>query len=330
MNRTPKLEVRRALRKEVGYGCPFLGCRSPYLTWHHFDPPWREKEHHDPAGMIALCGKHHRFADGGAYSKGELRALKESDPSPEDVKAHLPWAKKNFLVRAGGEYRIGSPCVLLLDDKPLIELARDESGFLCLSFVLESQDGKQKVAVEENYLTFFEDNLFDLEISENAKNVKVWYSERAIGLDLRFDRITPEELDQILVKDEKRHLKRLKKLGLPASTTIGVPLSELTSAPWFPKFLTTAPRELLEYVGASDMGEVTIKNLVQKIVREDCMEDDGFIPFLNFCTMLTYYKGARVEVREGIKFEGRGALDFNFGRGNAVIKITFPQQPPPQ
>lgn len=58
LSRTPPIEVRRQLRKEVNFGCPVDGCGIPYLTWHHFDPPWNEKEHHDPNGMLALCANH--------------------------------------------------------------------------------------------------------------------------------------------------------------------------------------------------------------------------------------------------------------------------------
>ena len=43
----------RTLRREVGFGCPV--CRSPFLTWHHFDPPYHVEEHWRHEGMIALC-----------------------------------------------------------------------------------------------------------------------------------------------------------------------------------------------------------------------------------------------------------------------------------
>jgi hypothetical protein len=89
MERTrPLAEIRRQLRGEVGFGCPVEGCGSPYLTWHHFDPPWREREHHDADGMFALCLQHHKEADSGAFSDSQLRSfkaepfLKKSDPDP--------------------------------------------------------------------------------------------------------------------------------------------------------------------------------------------------------------------------------------------------------
>lgn len=75
LDRTPPPDVREALRKEVGFGCPI--CRSPFLTYHHFNPPWREKEHHEPKGMIALCAKHHDSADRNTYSVEYLDRLKK-------------------------------------------------------------------------------------------------------------------------------------------------------------------------------------------------------------------------------------------------------------
>ena len=51
LRREAPIAVRRQLAEEVGFGCPIEGWGSPYLMWHHFDPPWRVREHHDPVGM---------------------------------------------------------------------------------------------------------------------------------------------------------------------------------------------------------------------------------------------------------------------------------------
>jgi hypothetical protein len=73
---------RKALRKEVGFGCPVKDCGNPYLTWHHFDPPWEIAKHkpkperHKVEGIIALCHSHHDEADAGAFTKEQLHALK--------------------------------------------------------------------------------------------------------------------------------------------------------------------------------------------------------------------------------------------------------------
>jgi hypothetical protein len=56
-----------ALRREVNLGCPVAGCGSPFLTWHHFDPPWKLEHHHRPdefrAGVGERCPGLGRRAD---------------------------------------------------------------------------------------------------------------------------------------------------------------------------------------------------------------------------------------------------------------------------
>lgn len=39
MTRNIPKDVRKILRKEVYFGCPIKDCGSPYLSYHHFNPP---------------------------------------------------------------------------------------------------------------------------------------------------------------------------------------------------------------------------------------------------------------------------------------------------
>ena len=107
MNRTPPKAVLNELRSEVGYGCPVADCGSPYLTWHHFDPPWREQKHHNPEGMVALCRIHHDMADASSFTADQLRALKAQPSS--GVTGRLEWMRHRLLAEdrlaAGPAYR---------------------------------------------------------------------------------------------------------------------------------------------------------------------------------------------------------------------------------
>lgn len=100
MNRTPPQPIRRALRAEVGFGCPIGECANPYLEWHHFDPPWREREHHDPAGMVALCAEHHAKADAGAFTPEQLRGYKSS-ARRTPVQGRFDWMRNKLLAAVG-------------------------------------------------------------------------------------------------------------------------------------------------------------------------------------------------------------------------------------
>ena len=78
ISRTPPANVLERLRREVNFGCPVEDCGVPYLSWHHFDPPWREKKHHNPDGMIALCAKDASLADAPRWTKEQLREMKKT------------------------------------------------------------------------------------------------------------------------------------------------------------------------------------------------------------------------------------------------------------
>jgi hypothetical protein len=76
VSRNPPKKVRELLRKEVNFGCPVMGCGNPHLTYHHFAPTWKVKEHHNPDGMIALCTRHAALADGGRWKNHQLLQMK--------------------------------------------------------------------------------------------------------------------------------------------------------------------------------------------------------------------------------------------------------------
>src|SRR5215211_1730983 len=108
MHRSPPKHVRRALAREVGFGCPVANCGSPYLTWHHFDPPWSERQHHDPAGMVALCREHHDAADAGAYSEHDFREMKARDRA-QALRGRFEWRRQRLLAIVGGTFYYETP-----------------------------------------------------------------------------------------------------------------------------------------------------------------------------------------------------------------------------
>src|SRR5713101_10165026 len=118
--------TRLILRKESNFGCAI--CGEPYLTYHHFDPTWAEKPHDNPEGIIALCAKHANAADGGAFTKEQLRNwktnpfLKGQSPS-----AYFELTRHNFLFIVGGN--IAYNCVTVLEGRKdrVIWLEEDKS-----------------------------------------------------------------------------------------------------------------------------------------------------------------------------------------------------------
>ncbi len=176
MDRRPPAAVRRKLRKEVGFGCPVQGCGNPYLYWHHFDPPWNERQHHDPDGMIALCGEHHDKADAGAYTKDQLRELKiEGVKRAEEVKGRFEWMRHRLLVVVGGNFYYETPIIFRFRDDPSIWFNRDEDDRLLLNVRMLSASGEPRMRIEDNFWLNCGDP-DDLESPPSGKFLHVKYS----------------------------------------------------------------------------------------------------------------------------------------------------------
>jgi len=125
--------VTEFLRREVNFGCPFPGCGSPFLTWHHFDPPWKSEQHHRPEGMIALCVEHASYADGDHYTKERLRDLK-ANPFVRTALHHaLPWEPESVTFKIGGFVAFGPRRALAIGGVDVLT-ARHESDDGRLSF----------------------------------------------------------------------------------------------------------------------------------------------------------------------------------------------------
>jgi hypothetical protein len=176
MNRTPPIEVRRYLRREVGFGCPVPGCGSPYLYWHHFEPPWREEPHHDPAGMIALCGLHHPQADQGAFTTTQLQDMKAHGAErSEEVRGRFEWMRENLLTVVGGNFYYETPVPVRFRDRNVVGLSRDERGQLLLETNMLSSSHDPRMAIQENFW-IVRGNPVDLDCPPHGRLVSADYA----------------------------------------------------------------------------------------------------------------------------------------------------------
>lgn len=197
----PPADIRRALRVEVGFGCPVDGCGSPYLTWHHFDPPWRERQHHDADGMIALCLQHHKEADSGAFSHEQLRVLKAS-PFLKRARVgpagHFNWKREQLILNAGGSLFVRCPVFLAVGGRPIVWLSSDQNGNQLLNLDIWDTSGQLILSMRDNDWLVVAD-LDDVEAPPSARSLVVRDSSRDIRASIKFSTAT---LDQIL--DDRR------------------------------------------------------------------------------------------------------------------------------
>lgn len=185
MDRKPPAAVRRKLREEVGFCCPIEGCGSPYLTYHHFDPPWATEAHHNPNGMIALCLQHHKEADVGAYTDIQLRELKETGKNNKPVAGQFNWKRENTLIIAGSNYFIGSPTILEANKTKQIWFEKDEKNYDTVNMDLYSSDGLLVFQMRKNDWIVHPD-FEDIKSSPSARSLKIRSKKHGVSVDLEF------------------------------------------------------------------------------------------------------------------------------------------------
>lgn len=175
MNRTPPEGVKKILRDEVGFGCPVPGCGTPYLEWHHFDPPWRETPHHNPQGMIALCREHHIQADQGAFTTTQLHEFKKNGKDNWlAVQGKFNWMRNRLLAVVGGNFFYETPIIFQFKGTPIIWIERDDKGYLLLNFFMLTITGKPRTYMKNNEW-FTAGGEEDIECPPSARCLKVSY-----------------------------------------------------------------------------------------------------------------------------------------------------------
>lgn len=151
-SRYPPAHLRRALAEEVGFGCPVENCGSPYLMWHHFDPPWAERHHHDPAGMVALCRDHHPEADAGVFTPDQLREFKRvGRDRNRPLGAQFNWMRERLLAVVGGNFYYEMPIAVRVGNIPVVWFNRDDAGRLLVNLQMLTTSHEPRMVMLDNF-----------------------------------------------------------------------------------------------------------------------------------------------------------------------------------
>lgn len=175
MNRNPPDKIKKLLREEVGFGCPVPNCGSPYLEWHHFDPPWYVEEHHKPEGMIAFCREHHIQADHGAFTVEQIQDFKrDAQYNWGQVSGKFNWMRNRLLAVVGGNFFYETPIIFQFKDKPIIWFERDANEYLLLNMYMLTTTNQPRAHIRNNewFNTGGEE---DIECPPSAKKLKISY-----------------------------------------------------------------------------------------------------------------------------------------------------------
>ena len=127
-------------------------CGSPYLEWHHFDPPWHILNHHNSNGMIALCSEHHPKADAGAFTLEQLHNFKvNAKKNHEQLLGKFDWLRNKLLVVVGSCFFYETLTILTVQKSPVIWLRRDNEGYLLLNLQMLTTSKENRLWLEDNY-----------------------------------------------------------------------------------------------------------------------------------------------------------------------------------
>lgn len=189
MNRYPPTKVREVLRKEVNFGCPVEDCGSPYLEYHHFDPPWNERKHHDPKGMIALCKMHHPEADNKAWTIEQLRAMKNQPYIGADLIGRFNWLRQELIVMAGAI--VHDPKIILqIRDENVVWIERDANGYCRINMRVRDSVGNVVVEIINNDWVISNDKVVDVICPPSGKELNISSKDHKTFLAVKFDDVT--------------------------------------------------------------------------------------------------------------------------------------------
>jgi hypothetical protein len=180
LSRDPPAAVKRALRQEVGFGCPMRDagtdyCGSPYLQYHHFDPPWRIEQHHRPDGMIALCATHHGVAD--ALTVEQCRELKATAlDRVTTVQSRFQWMRNDLFLIMGSNYFLNPTNIVSVKGDPLLWLSRNDDGYVLVNVHTPDAQRNPRVSLLDNDWTIRGDPT-DVETPPGGKSLSVKYAD---------------------------------------------------------------------------------------------------------------------------------------------------------
>jgi len=195
----------------VGFCCPIEGCRSPYLTYHHFDPSWADEAHHNPEGMIALCLQHHKEADVGTYTNSQFRDLKSAGRNCNPVSGSFNWKRENTLIITGSNYFVGSPAILVANGIKQIWFEKDERNNDTVNMDLYSSNGRLVFQMRNNDWIVVPD-IEDIESPPSARSLRVRSKRHGVSVDLDFSNKNFAEVRKLVEKNVwNRTLEKVKE-----------------------------------------------------------------------------------------------------------------------
>jgi hypothetical protein len=194
-NRYIPSSIRKYLRSEVEYGCPVLGCRNPFLEYHHFNPKYCDGQEHIKEGMIALCPNHHRMADHDRWTNEELINMKAASIR-EAVNGTIDWALKDSVIIVGNNYFFGHSFSFDVLGQELFSIYQIDNGRLIISALIWDSKMNLIAKIVENDILINQPHIGDLICSASGHSIRIEARADDIFYELSFRRISYAEFEK--------------------------------------------------------------------------------------------------------------------------------------
>ena len=205
---------REKLRKEVNYVCPARDvkgpCSSLFLTWHHFDPPFKNCREHIPSGIIALCSNHASRADAGEYSMNKLKYWK-NNPNVTDIaqiRENVGFLHENdLIVNLANSYLKENRANIKCEDS-YINIHKDQNGLILFNMKIKD--------IGNQDLFYMRDNVFqpatqDIVIECKPKSINLKIKGERTEVNISGERIEANDYDATLKKKARKYVTNRRK-----------------------------------------------------------------------------------------------------------------------
>lgn len=209
-NRTPNVGMRKHLRKEVNYGCPI--CRSPFLAYHHFDPPWEPNHIHNIEGMIALCPLHHEQADVGTWTNEEFRNMKRANYNSINGQVH--WSLRKSVIVAGRNLFLGSNIAFKMLGQEIFKLKEIRQNTVVLNALLFNEKKQPVLQIVDNDIILAPDLVKDFNCTASANRIRVDVRDNNSFLEITYSRKTLDNIISLLdeeLRENENVISLIKK-----------------------------------------------------------------------------------------------------------------------
>jgi hypothetical protein len=204
----------KKLRTEVNCVCPARDvkgpCSSLFLTWHHFDPLFKDCREHNPEGIIALCPTHASRADAGEYSKQDLKYWKKNPNVKDirDIREHVGFLHRNdLIVNLANSFLKGNRANIKCGDS-YINIHKDQNGLIVFNMKINDIGNKDLFYMRDNV---FQPATQDIVIECKPESINLKIKGERTEVNISGKRIEANAYDATLKKIAREYVAKRRK-----------------------------------------------------------------------------------------------------------------------